>query len=418
MRLLFVVSETKLLACSYAVLVSKITTMKKYYYYLLISVLLTNCSLSADKKTQTNPSQKDIKKIIDNAANEFIKKPLIHGTSIGVFYRGQAYSGHYGVLEEEKQNKPSNATIYEIGSLSKVLTGTLVAQAVLEGKIKLEDKVDAYLDGNYSNLQFENHPVKIKHLLTHSGRFPNILPTSLAPLLTKDFLKHDSPAKINAILKTYTKNDFLEDLHKIHIDTIPGFKYAYSSAATELTAHILEQVYQEEFEVLLIKFLSEKIGMKSTKIRLNLNEKKLLAAGYHANNPEVTVPMGQLPWGAGGNVKTTVSDMLQFIQFELTKNDIVEESHKTLVEYNKTIGLSYFWQVHSGDEKLGKHYLHHGGVPRSQCFIYIIPEHNLGAFMITNQSGKATAKKLSTTLDKIFEGLLNPVDNKKSASTN
>ncbi|MCH2229248.1 MAG: beta-lactamase family protein [Crocinitomicaceae bacterium] len=107
-----------------------------------------------------------------------------------------------------------------------------------------------------------------KHLLTHSSGLPNILPNSLEDLLTIDFLKKDTPSKINSILKEYDKETFLKDLDKISIDTIPGFKCSYSRAGTELAAYILEEVYQDDFEDILVAFLNDKIGMTETKIRL------------------------------------------------------------------------------------------------------------------------------------------------------
>ena len=255
------------------------------------------------KKMFAEDTNKNIKKLIDSAANEFIGKPLIKSTSIAICYKGQEYIGHYGEFEKNKKNEPSNETIYEIGSISKVLTGTIMAHAVLEGKLDLEDRVDTYLKEEYPNLSFQDHPVRIKHLLTHSSGLPNILPKSLEDLITIDFLKKETPVKINSILKEYDKETFLKDLHTIGMDTIPGFKYSYSSAGTELVAYILEKVYQDDFENILVGFLADKLGMTETKIRLNEDEKKNLAIGYHAAYPDITPAMQELPWGAGGNIK-------------------------------------------------------------------------------------------------------------------
>jgi len=389
--------------------------MKNSIVLILIILAFASCKQPHEKKLSADDTLKKIKNLIDSTATEFIEKPLINSASIGFYYKGEEYIGHYGELEKNKKNLPCNETIYEVGSLSKVLTGTVMAHAVLEGKLNLEDRVDKYLNEEYPNLSFEDYPLRIKHLLTHSSGLPNILPNSLEDLLTIDFLKKDTPSKINSILKEYDKETFLKDLHKISIDTIPGFKYSYSSAGTELAAYILEEVYQDDFEDILVAFLADKIGMTETKIRLNQYEKKNLAVGYHADYPDITVPMQELPWGAGGNIKTTLPDMMKFIKFQLSKSDITEESHKIIVNYGKEVGVAYFWEVSSENEKLGKHYIHHGGVPRSQCYIYIIPKYNLGTFIITNQSGKETTRKMRETLDKIFDGILD--HEKKQATT-
>jgi len=116
--------------------------------------------------------------------------------------------------------------------------------------------------------------------------------------------------------------------------------------------------------------------------------------------------MGKLPWGAGGNIKTTVSDMMKFVQYQLENNAIVQESHKSVFQYNDEFGLGYFWNIDKSNDTLGTQYTHHGGVPRSQCYMYIIPEHNMGAFIITNQSGMNTASKMLAVLNPVFDELI------------
>lgn len=378
--------------------------MNKYFFFLFI-IIITGCNQNSKKESLAKNENNEFQHIIDSAAVRLINQPLINSASVGVVYKGEKYSGYYGELEKTKGNPPSDKTIYEIGSLSKVLTGTLVANAVLEEKLNLEDDVQQYLEEDYPNLSYENQPVKIKHLLTHSSGLPNILPLSLNPLMTSDFLKQDSPSKIDSILSNYDKQSFYKDLHSLEIDTIPGHNYSYSTAGTELIAGILENVYHKEFETLLADFLSAEIGMEGTVIALDQKKKENLAVGYHADHPEITSPMGKLPWGAGGGIKSTVPDMLKFMEFQLDNNKIARESHKVLKDYSDEAGVAYFWEVDASNPKLGKYYSHHGGVPRSQCFLFIIPKHELGIFIITNQSGKDTASKMKKAIDEIIEGV-------------
>ncbi|MFT4778416.1 MAG: CubicO group peptidase (beta-lactamase class C family) [Flavobacteriales bacterium] len=377
------------------------------YKFLFIAFLLSfaSCNSNSERATPLEKKNAVVQQVIDSAAMRLIEKPLINSTSIGVFYNNQEYIGHYGELEKGMKNAPTNATIYEIGSLSKVLTGTLVSKAVLEGKLNLDDAVTKHLKEDYPNLFYNDQPIQLKHLVTHSGGMPNILPLSLNPFLTSQFLEAETPAKIDSILLLYSKEAFLEDLHALQIDTLPGANYAYSSAGTELTAHLLENVYDRPFEELLTEFLTKEVGMNETTMTLDSKDAQNLAVGYHADHPNITLPMRKLPWGAGGSVKSTVPDMLKFIEYQLEASEIVKESHKLVQEYSEEIGLGYFWQVHSSKEEIGTHYLHHGGVPRSQCFMYIVPKYELGIFIITNQSGKETAPKMREAVDEIIEGV-------------
>lgn len=281
----------------------------------------------------------------------------------------------------------------------------LVAKAVLEKKLNLEDEVQKYLSEDYPNLKFKNQPIILKHLLSHTSGLPNLLPFEANRIL-QDFTNHNTPSKINEVYKNYGQEDFLKDLHKVEIDTIPGYIYSYSSVGAELMAYILEKVYKTKFEKLLTDYLSKNITMQNTKISLSNNQMKKLAVGYHSNNPVITFPMPQLPWGAASNIKSTVPDMVKYVKFQLKNNKIVAESHKTIVKFDDEFSIGYFWKINTDNKKLGKFYYHHGGVMRSQCYIYIIPKHDLGAFIVTNQSGKNTATVMQNALSEIFKKIL------------
>ncbi|HEL5315891.1 TPA: beta-lactamase family protein [Stenotrophomonas maltophilia] len=340
----------------------------------------------------------DVGAAVDEAAHALIEQPLLHSASIGVVYRGKTFIRHRGEMVAGKPDVPTDATLYEIGSLSKTLAGTLMARAVLEGRVGLEDDVRSYLQGDYPNLQYQGQPIRVRHLLSHTSGLPNMLPERANTVL-EDFTDHRVPGELSALYAHYGKPDFLRDLHAVRIPRMPGKEYAYSSAGTELTAHILEGVYKTDYTSLLRGFFSDAAAMTSIGIKLGNAEKDRLAIGYHSDNPVPTSPMPQLPWGASGNVKATVPDMVKYLQFQLANGPVVQESHRTLARFDDEFSIGYFWNIVAGDRQKGAYYAHHGGVPRSQCYIYIMPEHDLGIFVITNQSGDRTARAMEAAID-------------------
>ncbi|KMQ58407.1 hypothetical protein ACM46_22130 [Chryseobacterium angstadtii] len=365
---------------------------------IIISLLSVFCSAQNSFKRDIN-----LKSIVDNAANKMIEKPLINAVSIGIVYNGQEFIGHYGELEKGKSNAPTDQTVYEIGSLSKTMTGTLVAKAVLEKKMNLEDPVQKYLSEDYPNLKFNGHPVRIKDLVTHTSGLPNMLPLDINEIF-KDFANEKMPESVNMALKNYKQKDFLRDLHAVKIDTIPGYKYSYSSAGIELLASALEKAYHKKFEVLLKDYLSGTIKMNHSELNLPKKEEENLAVGYHIENQTIAPRSPQLPWGSSANVKTTLPDMVKYIRYQLKNNAEIQESHRSLIKLKNGTNSGYAWRIFK-DDKLGIFYRHHGGIYRSQCFIYIIPEHHLGVFIITNQSGKNTPKDMQDMLGEIFKNI-------------
>lgn len=364
-------------------------------------LVISAAFLAAGCATEKAPA-KDLAGDLDEVAATLIQQPLLHSASIGVVYRGTELIRHRGDMEAGKPGPPTDATLYEIGSLSKTLAGTLMANAVLEKKVGLDDDVRIYLQGDYPNLQYNGEPLRVRHLLSHTSGLPNMVPERANTVLA-DFTDHRTPAELNAVYAGYGQADFFRDLHTVEIGRVPGKEYAYSSAGTELVAHILEVVYKRDYATLLRDVLADAAGMEGIRIRLGDTEMLRLAVGYHSDNPIPTAPMPQLPWGASGNVKATTPDMVKYLRFQLAGGPVVTESHRALVTFDPEFSIGYFWNIVRGDALKGVYYAHHGGVPRSQCYIYIVPKYDLGIFVITNQSGTDTARAMEAAIDTLVE---------------
>lgn len=375
----------------------RVVRNRRWFDGVVLSAALLAAGCAAERAPAT-----DLGADIDQVAATLVEQPLLHSASIGVVYRDREFIRHRGDMETGKPGPPTDATLYEIGSLSKTLAGTLMAHAVLERRVGLDDDVRMYLQGDYPNLQYKGEPIRIRHLLSHTGGLPNMLPERANTVLA-DFTDPRTPGELNAIYAGYGKADFFRDLHAVQIRQAPGKDYAYSSTGTELVAHVLETVYGSGYESLLRGFFRDSAAMTGLGIRLDDAQAARLAVGYHSDNPVPTTPMPQLPWGASGNVKATVPEMVKYLRFQLAGGPVVTESHRTLVEFDPEFSIGYFWNIVSGDRLKGIYYAHHGGVPRSQCYIYIIPKYDLGVFVITNQSGDQTARAMETAIDTLVE---------------
>ena len=356
--------------------------------------------LAACKPAATAPAP-DIPAAMGQAATTLLQSKLLHATSIAVVYRGQEFILHQGELETGKANPPDDTTLYEIGSVSKTFAGLLLANAVLEGKAALDDPIQQYLPAAYPNLQSQGQPIRLRHLITHTSTMPGMLPLQVNTVL-QDFPAHATPAKLNAAYAGYGQAQFWQDLHTVSIKGPLGKDYAYSSAGTELVAHALETIYGMPYEVLLTQFVARTAGMHDTRLRLTAADTGRLAPGYHSDNPVATTPMPQLPWGAAGNLKSTMQDMAKYLRLQLGPHPAVVESHKPLVRFQDDFSIGYFWNIGS-NRQLGTHYVHHGGVPRAQSYAYVVPQYQLGVFIITNQSGDATAGAMESALAPIFD---------------
>lgn len=373
--------------------------MKIKTLILLVSIFIISCKNKSEDKQSIEPNP--IKLSMDKNADSLLLDSTINAISIGVFKDGKTYIHHYGELDKGKGNKPTDQTIYEIASVSKTFAGTLVAQAELEGKLNLEDDIRKYLKEDFPNFGYKGNPIRIKHLISHTSRLPRFLPKIINQLVAHPT---DSLAfKIYQAEMNYSKEKFLSDLRSVKIDTIPGTKEGYSSVDTELIAYILENIYSKPYNELIQEKISRKLGMTNTGTRLRNNQKSHLANGYIQNNtlaPHMTTTL----WNAGGGIKSTLPDLMQYIKFQLDKkNPLAVKSHE-LVYQNGRYKIGYYWPI-SQDESLGTYYSHQGGAFGTQNFVYVFPEKNLGISVITNQNISGTSNKLRKLVSGILEDL-------------
>ncbi|RTZ49251.1 class A beta-lactamase-related serine hydrolase [Chryseobacterium arthrosphaerae] len=114
--------------------------------------------------------------IIDAAAQKVAEESKAYSVSVGILKDGKVYTRHFGELDKGKGNKANDDTYFAIASVTKLFTGQLLAQAVLEGKVNLDDDVRKYLKGSYPNLEYNGVPIKIRNLISYETALPRNLP--------------------------------------------------------------------------------------------------------------------------------------------------------------------------------------------------------------------------------------------------
>ena len=340
--------------------------------------------------------------IVDHAAESFFKNtPQAVGLSIGVVKGGKTYTYNYGTVERDKQAPPPANTLYTIASITKTFTGALLAQAALEGKIKLDDNVGKYLDGDYPNLEFQAHPVRLFDLLDHRSGLPFFIPDR--PETQPDFENNvvPWPTRIANIERTYTRQDFYSDLHKVKLDAVPGEKFRYSNAGAMLAGYILEHLYGTPYEALLRKKIFGPLDMRATTITLSPAQVSRTANGYDEKG--ILMPDNPNELQAAGAIKSTVNDMLKYAKWNLEEADeAVRLSHKPVLTSGPyAAGLN--WQEMNGD---GRRVIwQEGNIVGFNAFCIVEPELKIGLIIFANEEDPASAHRQSVLANEILTGL-------------
>ncbi len=321
-----------------------------------------------------NPLKSSLDKVVQKAVKKYMSNKHVSGLSVGVIKEGKSYSYNFGEMKKKSLLRTNNKTIYELGSIAKVFTGTLLANAVLDGKLKLDDDIRKYLKGNFPNLQYNGNPIKIVHLANLTSRRPSM------PTLEK--LGGRSPLDENYSGNVDDK-DIAEILIKVKLDTLPGTRREYSNFAVCLLGRILEKVYDMSYEQLLENKISKPYKMNQTKITLNQEELKDYAIGYAMDGTPNTYWKNDFLSPAGG-IRSSVDDMLLFMHEQLNpKNKVTDLTHQLTFGTEKN-GKGLLWGINRMKKKNQLLWSHDGSTNGFSSLILVFPEIKAGIVLLTN----------------------------------
>jgi CubicO group peptidase (beta-lactamase class C family) len=343
----------------------------------------------------------DVPLVVESAAKVFAEDPAFVGASIAVLRSGKDWTFNFGSTTREGQVRPTARTLYPIASITKTFTGSLLAMNAIEGKLTLGDEVSKHLQGDFANLVFEGHPVRLRDLLNHRSGLPFLLPDR--PELQPGYQSEPVDRfvqRLDAVWATYTRADFLTDLARVKLDGVPGEKFRYSNAAAQLAGYVLEAIEGESFERILKRKLTRPLGMRDTTIALSASKRRRLARGYEGT---VSLPPPHETLQAAGALKSTTADLMKYLRWHLEEKDAaVLLSHQpTFHQGNYSAGLN--WQIlESGGRRL---IWQEGNLPGYTSYLLFEPELDVGIVVLTNESGRSSSRRISTMCNTILTSL-------------
>jgi serine-type D-Ala-D-Ala carboxypeptidase/endopeptidase len=336
-----------------------------------------------------------IRVIASRAAAPYIRNPKHVGLSIGILYAGKRYTFDYGTTDKTRNSLPTSRTIYEIASVTKTFTAILLAHAVLEKKLGLNDDIRTYLPGAYPNLIYRGHPITIVDLANHTAGFRKwILP--IAPGAT--------PEQMIAEFSSLSCSKFLQALRGVRLDTLPGTRYVYSNMDVELLGIILGRVYHAAYGELVNRYICKPNGMRDTRLVVPEADRRREAIGYDGNGGRMPKVLVFQAVPGAGFLKSTTADMLNYLQLNLDeKNKAIRLAH-TRTSYHTgergdDIGLCWYLHPLSDGSRLVRCA---GGSFGCTSYCVIDPASQLGIVCLTNDAGAGTESELVELANEIM----------------
>jgi D-alanyl-D-alanine-carboxypeptidase/D-alanyl-D-alanine-endopeptidase len=166
------------------------------------------------------------------------------------------------------KDTPPEKILFEIGSISKVFTGLLLAKAVDAGKVRLDSTLQEVMGKKQRFASPHVAAITLEQLATH---------TSGLPRLPDDLLTNADPADPYV---HYDRRLLDSALAKATLAHAPPYASEYSNLGVGLLGDLLARLHDKSWEQLVLEHITEPLGMKDTRVTLDTEQKRRLAPPY------------------------------------------------------------------------------------------------------------------------------------------
>lgn len=319
-------------------------------------------------KIDTNTKVEDI---LNSYKNTFPK------VSLAVSIIDNKKEKDYLIGQFNHNNKPIDEnTIFEIGSISKVFTTSILADLHLKNKLDLKTNLSKLLPNNIKAPKYKGKEINLEQLATHTSGLER-LPVNFTKTV-KDPLNPYSNYQINDLWSGINNYDIKNEQ-----------KYSYSNWGMGLLGDLLAYKYSNnEYSRLLDQKISNVLNLKSTKIYLSKNDIRNLVSGYSEGENEIPNWDFSSIQGAGA-IKSNLKDMKVFLKanmgiIETPLNNSLKFSHKKIFDAGNNLEIALGWHIVKLNDK--KIIFHNGMTGGYSSFLGFTNDYNKGVLILSNNT--------------------------------
>jgi CubicO group peptidase (beta-lactamase class C family) len=230
--------------------------------------------------------------------SELASQTHVTGATLGIWFDGQEVLAAHGVLNDATQVPVTADSLFQVGSITKIWTTTMIMQLIEEGLLSLDTTVADALPGIRLGTADVGGQVTIRHLLTHTSGIDGDIFT--------DTGRGDDCVK-----------RYVSELAGA-LSTFPvGAAYSYCNSGFVLLGRIIEVLRGRSWDESLRDRLTGPLALTHT---VTLPEEAILHRAAVGHDGEgVPVQVWSLPRSIGpaGLIISTASDLLTFARLHL-----------------------------------------------------------------------------------------------------
>lgn len=328
--------------------------------------------------------------------NELISAfPVNTEVSVSKIIKGEPT--FYGAVRHDDgvREVVNHDSIFEIGSITKVMTSSVMTSMALDNDIKIDAPINPLFDFNFYN---NNHEITFKSLSTHTSGLPRLPRGVIWKALFTNRLNPYSSCDEKA-LRNYLQH---------HLKLKAKKSINYSNLGIGLLGVALEKASGDSYSNLVSEKIFKPLNMTNSGVSKNDLTGRTVQGLNVKGDAAITWDFGFL--SAAGAVLSSVEDLTKYVLANFDRNYAIFEYQKRAVIEEKDRCIALGWFILDKVNKGERMYFHNGGTSGfSSAVLMDIQEEN--AFIVlSNISGLHKIK--GQRVDHLIFSLMKEIQNK------
>ncbi len=332
---------------------------------------------------------------MDEAMEAYLKVARLPSLAVGLVRDAKVVlttGGGFADLEQQRYADPD--TVYQVASVSKLVTATAVMRLVERGSLGLDDDVNEHLPFPVRNPRHPDAPITVRMLLTHTG---SILDGPAYDASYTIGVSPDPTVSLGEFLTDYfTPGRRLYDADRNFSADVPGTHYIYDSVGFGLLGFLVEQVSKEPFDAFCRREIFKPLRMSSTGwFHRDIPEAKCAMPYRYSAFTKTFTPIGHYGFATypDGMLKTSVNDFLRFLIPFAEKGIAADGARFLQPETVSEMLKNQFREPGKEGHGLGWHLrddgtaLHFGSDPGISTVAAVSPQSRTGYVIFSNSGG-------------------------------
>jgi serine-type D-Ala-D-Ala carboxypeptidase/endopeptidase len=266
-------------------------------------------------------------------------------------------------------------SVFEIGSITKVFTATLLADMVDRGEVKLDDPVARFLPDTVRVPERNGRKITLLDLTTQSSGLPR-MPDNLRP---RDFTNPYAD---------YTAEQMFEFLGRYELPRDIGAQYEYSNLGVGLLGQALTRRAGKGYEALVKERILDPLQMEHSGVTLTPWMREHLAKGHNAQGA-VTSNWDIPAFAGAGALRSTMNDMLRFARANLDPSGgrlqrVMQQTHEARRAAGPAMSIGMGWHIRRVNDR--DVVWHNGGTGGYRTWIGFDQARRIAAIVLTNSA--------------------------------